>query len=60
MVRNIQKEQETLIKKAQQQPGVGELMIVYGHYDDLVRQSNRYLMEFLPKSTISTSNKSSS
>jgi hypothetical protein len=59
MVRNIRKEQEALIKQAQQQPGIGELMIVYGHYDDLVRQSNRYLMEFLPKSTISTSNKSS-
>lgn len=59
MTKNLDQEKEALIKKAQEQPGIKELMTAYGHYEDMVRQCNAYLTEFLPKSINSTSNNSS-
>ena len=52
----IDQEQKELIKKAQEQPGIKELMITYGHYEELIEQSNKYFAEILPKSAISTTN----
>ncbi|MEM3064476.1 MAG: hypothetical protein QW177_03790 [Candidatus Nitrosotenuis sp.] len=46
------------MKEAAKQPGIAELMKVYGKYDELVRQSNEYLANTRPRSIISTTNSS--
>lgn len=48
-----------IIKKAQEQPGIVELMQVYGNYESLVKQTNAYLGNTRPKIIISTTNSSS-
>jgi hypothetical protein len=48
-----------IVKKAQEQPGITELMQVYGNYDSLVKQMNVYLGNTKPKIIISTTNSSS-
>jgi len=39
---NRQEELDTLIKKAQSQPGITELMRAYGRYDEVLEQSRAY------------------
>lgn len=55
----IELDYEELIKKAQEQPGIKELMMVYGDYESLIQQSHEYLMGMMPRSIISSNNNSS-
>jgi hypothetical protein len=52
-------EYSDLIKKAQQRPGLKELLQLYGQYEAAVRQSREYLSIIRPKMMISTTNSSS-
>jgi len=52
-------EYDEVVKKAQQQPGIAELMKAYGRYDELVKRANAYLSRPGTKVIISTSNSSS-
>lgn len=45
---------ERMIKHAQEQPGIAELMEAYGRYDEFVKQADAYLSSFRPKDIIST------
>jgi len=38
-----QEELDTLIRKAQSQPGITELMRAYGRYDEVIEQSRAYV-----------------
>ena len=53
---DLKKEYDELMKNAQAQPGIKELMSVYGKYENLIRQSHEYLMGTRPKEIISTTN----
>ena len=57
--RKIKVELDELIKSAQQQPGIAELMLVYGQYDEMLRKSREYLEGVKPKVIISASSNSS-
>jgi len=57
--RKIKLELEELIKSAQQQPGIADLMFVYGQYDEMLQKSREYLEGVKPKVIISTSSNSS-
>lgn len=43
-----------MIKHAQEQPGVAELMEAYGRYDEYIKQADAYLASLRPKDIIST------
>jgi hypothetical protein len=45
VVLNMQREAEELIRKAQEQPGITELMRAYGRYDEVMEQSRAYVEE---------------
>jgi hypothetical protein len=53
---NTTEEYETLVRNALKQPGIKELMEVYGQYEDLVRQTNEYLFNVTPRPEITSSN----
>ncbi len=55
----IFQEYDEIIKRAQGQPGIAELMQVYDQYDLLLRQSHEYLSSTRPKTVIATTNSSS-
>ncbi|HJH25957.1 MAG TPA: hypothetical protein C5S37_04100 [Methanophagales archaeon] len=57
--RKIKLELDELIKSAQQQPGIADLMFVYGQYDEMLQKSREYLEGVKPKDIISTSSNSS-
>jgi len=57
--RKIKVELDELIKSAQQQPGIADLMLVYGQYDEMLRKSREYLEGVKPKVIISASSNSS-
>lgn len=57
--RKIKVELDELIKSAQQQPGIADLMFVYGQYDEMLRKSAEYLEGVKPKVIISASSNSS-
>jgi|LGVF01.2.fsa_nt_gb hypothetical protein len=57
--RKIKVELDELIKSAQQQPGIADLMFVYGQYDEMLRKSGEYLEGVKPKVIISASSNSS-
>jgi len=59
MTKKLESEHEKLMKKAQQQPGIKELMIVYGQYEEMLRQSHEYLLGVMPKEIISATNNTS-
>jgi hypothetical protein len=40
---DLQKEAEEMIRKAQAQPGIADLMRAYGRYDEVMEQSRAYL-----------------
>lgn len=52
-------ELDELIKSAQKQPGVADLMFVYGQYDEMMQKSREYLEGVRPKVIISDSSNSS-
>jgi len=55
----IESELDELIKRAQKQPGVADLMFVYGQYDEMMQKSREYLEGVRPKVIISASSNSS-
>lgn len=55
----IKSELDELIKSAQQQPGIADLMFVYGQYDEMLQKSREYLEGAKPKDIISASSNSS-
>lgn len=55
----IKLELDELIKSAQEQPGIADLMFVYGQYDEMLQKSREYLEEVEPKVIISASSDSS-
>jgi len=56
--KEIVSDYEELIKKAQKQPGINELITVYGNYQSVIKKSNEYLMGVMPRSVITTNNQS--
>jgi hypothetical protein len=56
---DIDSQIEELLKRAQEQPGIAELMAVYGRYEEVVAQSHEYLAGTKPKSIISTTSETS-
>ena len=52
-------ELDELIKSAQEQPGVADLMFVYGQYDEMMQKSREYLEGVRTKVIISDSSNSS-
>ncbi|MDD2665894.1 MAG: hypothetical protein PHD13_00050 [Methanocellales archaeon] len=59
MQEKIELDYKELIKRAQEQPGIKELMIVYGDYESMIQQSHEYLMGMMPLPIISSNNNSS-
>jgi hypothetical protein len=55
----IKLELDELIKKAEEQPGIADLMFVYGQYDEMLQKSREYLEGVRPKDIISASSNSS-
>lgn len=51
-------ELEELIKNARKQPGIADLMFVYGQYDEMLQKSREYLEGVKPKVVISASSDS--
>ncbi len=58
-VSTISEEYEALLKHAQEQPGITELMQAYGRYDEFIKQAKAYLPSIQPKDIISTTNSTS-
>jgi hypothetical protein len=56
---SLAKEYADLIRKAQQRPGLNELLQLYGQYEAAIRRSREYLSIIKPKIIISTTNSSS-
>ena len=44
---------DELIKSAQKQPGIADLMYVYGEYAEMMEKSREYLEGIIPKVIIS-------
>lgn len=40
---DLQKDLEEIIRQAQAQPGIADLMIAYGRYDEVLEQSRAYV-----------------
>ena len=55
----LTKDYNDLISEAQRQPGISELMEVYGGYDAMLKQSREYLEGYKTKSKILTTSNSS-
>lgn len=51
-------ELDELIKNAQEQPGIADLMFVYGQYAEMLEKSCEYLEGIKPKVIISASSDS--
>lgn len=45
---------DELIKRAQKEPGIVDLLGVYGQYREVLEKSRQYLAGMLPKTNIST------
>lgn len=50
---------EELLEKAQRQPGIKELMAVYGQYEEVMALSHEYLMGATSKHVITTTSETS-
>jgi hypothetical protein len=48
MATDIHAEAEELIRKAQAQPGIAELMRAYGRYDEMMEQTRMYIKRNKP------------
>jgi len=57
--KNTLKKYNKMIKHANDQPGMKELMRAYGRYDELIKQSNEYFANIAPQKIIITSNSTS-
>jgi hypothetical protein len=55
---NVALELDELIKSAQEQPGIADLMVVYGQYAEMLQKSREYLEGIKPKVIISASSDS--
>ncbi len=55
----IKRELDELVKSAQEQPGIADLMFVYGQYAEMLEKSSEYLEGIKPKDIISVSSDSS-
>jgi hypothetical protein len=40
---DVQRQRDDLVRKAQAQPGINELMRAYGRYDEVMEQSRAYV-----------------
>ena len=56
MAEEIAEELEKLIREAAKQPGISELMAIYGQYDEYLKQSSEYLAGIRARDIITTSN----
>lgn len=54
MSKNLKKEFEDLLKLGEN-AGIEDLIMVYGHYEEIFNQSKEYLDEFDPKYISTTS-----
>ena len=54
----VKSDYEELMKRAQEQPGIEELVVVYGGYENMIQQSHEYLMGMMPRFIISSDNRS--
>lgn len=54
MANQYESELDELIKKAQKEPGIVDLLAVYGQYGEVIKKSNEYLAGTRPKTIIST------
>jgi len=54
----IKLELDELIKSAQEQPGIADLMFVYGQYAEMLEKSRKYLEGIKPKPNITASSSS--
>ncbi len=54
----IESEIDEIIKNAQKQPGIADLMFVYGEYAEMMEKSRDYLEEVKPKVIISSASDS--
>ncbi len=57
--RSLKSEYDEIMKQAKKQPGLPELMKVYGQYDELLTQSQAYLGLIQATETFSVSTSSS-
>lgn len=51
-------EYQNLFNRKSETPGITELMIVYGRYEELIRQTRQYFEMMEPKFVLSTINSS--
>lgn len=49
-------EYQNLLDRKSEIPGIAELMIVYGRYEELIRQTRQYFEGMEPKFAFSTTN----
>lgn len=45
---------DEIVKRAQKQPGITELFMIYDQYEDVLRQASKYLYEARSKVVFST------
>jgi hypothetical protein len=54
MVDTYKLELDALIKKAQEEPGIVDLLAVYGQYGEVLKKSQEYLAKTRPRTIITT------
>lgn len=59
MTNRYEPELDELIKKAQKEPGIVDLLAVYGQYGEVLEKSREYLAGMEPKTIVSTTAESS-
>lgn len=57
--KSLKSDYQNMMKQAKKQPGLNELMTVYGQYDELITQSQAYLGFLQSTETFSVSTTSS-
>lgn len=56
MSKPMSEEYENLLKRKNATPGIEELMLVYGRYEELIRQTRQYFERMEPKFRFYTTN----
>ncbi len=54
MAEQYELELNALIKKAQEEPGIVDLLAVYGQYGEVLKKSQEYLAGTKPKTFVTT------
>lgn len=54
MAEQYELELSALIKKAQEEPGIVDLLVVYGQYREVLKKSQEYLAGAEPKTFVTT------